>query len=245
MVGNHGTLFGESLDVLRLLLQVAHGDKEGEIGVLVAGFLEHAVEHGLHIFPESVTPRFDHHAASDAWRGFGQVGGLDHLLVPLRVVLFAGGLDGRLRSFRHGSIELLGGRAPSRRSRRPGRREPLGQPSRDRLPQNGACEPGILGEGSRRGQVGRGGPRPLGWARRLGAAAASSGTETCWQAKRHCGGSVQNRPGGKPWPGKPWPGELWSGELWSGELWSGELSRRRIASHGGCPLIALSGVIVR
>ena len=54
------------------------------------GCLEHGVEGIPHSFPNGEAVGLDHHAASDR-RIIGQTGTQDQVLVPLRVVLVAGG----------------------------------------------------------------------------------------------------------------------------------------------------------
>ena len=88
VVGDHCAFLGESLDMLSLLLQVAQGNEEREVSVLVACRLEHSVERPLHPLPKSVTPRTDHHASAH----LGILGHLrtpDDLLVPLGKIFFA------------------------------------------------------------------------------------------------------------------------------------------------------------
>ena len=65
MVRNDGAFLGESLYVLGLFFEETHRNKEWEIRVLVACVLEHLVQNSLHIFPNSVAPRLDHHATAD------------------------------------------------------------------------------------------------------------------------------------------------------------------------------------
>ena len=89
VVGDHRALLGESLHMLRLLFEEALRDEEREIGVLVAGVLEHFVEDPLDVLPQPVAPRLDHHAAAHR-RILGQVGRLDHLLVPFGIVVGPG-----------------------------------------------------------------------------------------------------------------------------------------------------------
>ena len=64
MMRDHGALRGEALGVLRLLLQIAQRDEQREVGVLVAGGLEHHVELALDVLPDAVAPRLDDHAAA-------------------------------------------------------------------------------------------------------------------------------------------------------------------------------------
>ena len=98
-------LLREALHVFGLLLQEGLGDEQREVGIAVARLLEHGVEVALDVLPDRVAPRLDDHAPTDG-RVLGEVGGADDLLVPLRVVFVAGGLNGGLRSlfmswFRH------------------------------------------------------------------------------------------------------------------------------------------------
>ena len=92
MMRHHRTFLGEALDVCRLLLQIAQRDEQREVSIAVSGRLEHAVQHPLHVFPDRISPGLNHHAAAHR-RSLGQVGGLDDLLIPLRVVFFARGGD--------------------------------------------------------------------------------------------------------------------------------------------------------
>ena len=95
-VGDDGAFLGEAVDVRGFLLDVADRDEEREVGVHVAGLLEHRVEVAVDVLPEGVTPRLDHHATTDR-AVLGQVGVLDHLQIPLGIVILAGRGDGGLR----------------------------------------------------------------------------------------------------------------------------------------------------
>ena len=134
MVRDDRALLGEALDVLGLLLQEAHRDEQREVRVLVAGGLEHRVEPPLDVLPDGVAPRLDDHAAADVGV-LGQVGGLDHLLVPLGVVFFAGRRDGGLGG--HGRTV---GCRPEAGGRRAASRE------RHDSPASAQSEPAILNE---------------------------------------------------------------------------------------------------
>ena len=94
-MGDDGTFLGEAIDVRGFLLNVANRNEEREVGVHMAGLLEHRVEVALDVLPEGVAPRLDDHAAADG-AILGQVGVLDDLEVPLRVVFGAGRRDGGL-----------------------------------------------------------------------------------------------------------------------------------------------------
>ena len=82
VVGDHGALFGEAFDMLGFTAEERLGDEEGEIGVLVAGGLEHVVEGALHLLPDGVAVGFDDHAAADGGI-LGQVGAYYKFIVPL------------------------------------------------------------------------------------------------------------------------------------------------------------------
>jgi hypothetical protein len=93
VVRDDGAFLGETLHMLRLLLQVGERNEQREVGILVPRGLEHAVEDRLHPLPDGVAVRLDHHAAAHR-RLLGEVGGPHHLLIPLGIVLGAGGADG-------------------------------------------------------------------------------------------------------------------------------------------------------
>ncbi len=95
-MGDDGALLGEALDVLGLLLEEAHRDEQREVGVLVPGRLEHAVQGLLHVLPDAVAPGPDHHAPAHR-RVLGQLRGPDDLLIPLRVVFRSRRRDRGLR----------------------------------------------------------------------------------------------------------------------------------------------------
>ena len=87
-MGDHSAFLGKSLHMLRLLLEMAERDEEGEVGVLVTGRLEHGIEGALHPLPEGVAPGADHHAAADLGV-LRHLGTADDLLVPLGEILLA------------------------------------------------------------------------------------------------------------------------------------------------------------
>ena len=86
VVGHHGALLGETLDMLGLAAEEALGDEEGEIGVLVAGLFEHLVELVLHLLPDGIAIGFDDHASADGAL-LGEVGTHDEFVIPFGVVL--------------------------------------------------------------------------------------------------------------------------------------------------------------
>src|SRR5690606_12302178 len=84
----------------------------------VAGVLEPGVEVALDLLPDRVAVRLDHHAALDHLGGLGELAEADHVLVPLRVVVFAPG-DRQLVLFALLALRLalLGHGPECRRSR--------------------------------------------------------------------------------------------------------------------------------
>ena len=86
VVRHHGALFRESRHMFGLTAEEGLGDEQGEVGILVTGFLEHAVQDMLHLFPDGVSVRLDDHAAAHG--GLFRKVGLHHeIVVPLGVVL--------------------------------------------------------------------------------------------------------------------------------------------------------------
>ena len=90
VVGDDGALLGEAFHVFGLTAEEAFGDEEGEIGVLVAGGLEHAVELMLHLLPDGIAVGLDDHAPADGAL-FGEVGTDHKFVVPFGIVLTAFG----------------------------------------------------------------------------------------------------------------------------------------------------------
>ena len=95
---NNGAFLGEAFDVLGFLGEVTQRNEKREVGVLVAGGLEHRVELTLHVFPNTVAPRANDHAAAHIGR-LGQLRCADDLLIPLRKILVATRCDRGLRCF--------------------------------------------------------------------------------------------------------------------------------------------------
>ena len=86
IVGNNGTFFCKTLDVLGLTAEVRLGDKEWEIGVLYAGSLEHIVKGALHLFPNCVAIWLDDHTATNCCL-LSEVGIHNQVVVPTGVVV--------------------------------------------------------------------------------------------------------------------------------------------------------------
>ena len=89
-MGDDGALLGEALDMLGLTGEEALGDEEGEVGVLVTGLFEHAVELVVHLLPDGIAIGFYHHATADGAL-LGEVGADDEFIVPFGVVFAAFG----------------------------------------------------------------------------------------------------------------------------------------------------------
>jgi hypothetical protein len=80
-VGDHGELGCEALEVLGLAGQVALGDEQREVGVLVAGLFDATVELRLQQLPDAVPVGTDDHGAL-GWAPVDQLSLDDHLVVP-------------------------------------------------------------------------------------------------------------------------------------------------------------------
>ena len=92
VVGDHRAFLGEAFDVLRLFFQERLRDEQRKVSVLVTRRLEHLIERLLDVHPNGVAPRLDDHAAAHVGI-FRQIGGGDHLLIPLGIVFTAGRTD--------------------------------------------------------------------------------------------------------------------------------------------------------
>ena len=64
VVGDHGTLLGEALDVFSLAGEEALWNEQWEVGVLHAHLLKVSVQGGLHLLPDSIAVRLDDHASA-------------------------------------------------------------------------------------------------------------------------------------------------------------------------------------
>ena len=99
VVRDDRAFLGEPLGHLFLFGEEALGNEQREVGVDVAGVLEHAIEGPLHFLPKGVAGRLDDHAPADVGV-LGQPGLLDDVDVPLGIILGAGrDLFGHVRSF--------------------------------------------------------------------------------------------------------------------------------------------------
>src|SRR6266700_3623735 len=85
-VGNDGAFLCEAFDVLSFLREITQWNEKWEVGIAVSGRTKHGVELPLHIFPDTVSPGADHHAAAYI-RGLGQLRSADNLLVPFRKIV--------------------------------------------------------------------------------------------------------------------------------------------------------------
>ena len=85
VVGHHGALLGEPLDVLSLLAQEGLGNEQGEIGILHPRSLEHVIKDALHLLPDGITIGLDDHTAAHVAL-LCEVCLYHQLVVPLGVV---------------------------------------------------------------------------------------------------------------------------------------------------------------
>ena len=84
-VGDYGAFFGEAFDVFGFFREITQRNKKRKIGVAMAGRAKHRIELALHVFPDPVAPRTNHHATAHV-RGLSQFGGANHLLIPFRKI---------------------------------------------------------------------------------------------------------------------------------------------------------------
>ena len=78
---DHGKFRAESLDVLRLALEVGLGDEQREVGVLCPARLDAGIDLCLHPFPDRIAVGPDDHRAADR-TVVGQLRFRQHVLVP-------------------------------------------------------------------------------------------------------------------------------------------------------------------
>ena len=90
---HHRAFLGKAFDMGGFFFKIADRDEQRKIGVLVAGGLELRIKLVLDVFPETVAPRLDDHAAAHVG-GFRHVGGAHDLLIPFGKILVAAGCDG-------------------------------------------------------------------------------------------------------------------------------------------------------
>src|SRR6185503_6863520 len=77
---------GKTLGMLLFFFEKRFRYKKREVSVLMACRLEHIVQCTLHLFPDRVTIRFDHHTAAHG-AVLGQTGAFHDLVVPLGIIL--------------------------------------------------------------------------------------------------------------------------------------------------------------
>jgi hypothetical protein len=92
-VGNDRTFLRETFHVGGFAFKITERNEKREVGVPMSGRLEHRVELTLHVFPDTVAPWANHHAAPDI-RRFGHFGSTNDLLIPFRKILVAARRDG-------------------------------------------------------------------------------------------------------------------------------------------------------
>src|SRR5438105_15944228 len=71
--------------MLGFLGEITQRNKKREISVAMAGRAKHCIELALHVFPDPVAPRTNHHTTAHV-RGFSQFGCANHLWIPLRKI---------------------------------------------------------------------------------------------------------------------------------------------------------------
>ena len=86
VMGYHGTLLGKTLDVLGLAAQERFRNQQGEVGVLSASLLKHLVKLLLHLLPDSIAIRLDHHTSAYG-RLLCHIGLYNQIIEPLAVII--------------------------------------------------------------------------------------------------------------------------------------------------------------
>src|SRR5580698_1799430 len=85
-MSHNGAFLGKSLHMSGFLAEETLWNEQGEIGVHVAGILEHLIKLVAHFLPQAKSIGLDHHAAFYV-RMVRQTA-LDHqVIVPLRIIL--------------------------------------------------------------------------------------------------------------------------------------------------------------
>src|SRR5438105_12724200 len=80
-----GAFLGEAFNVFGFLREITQRNEKREISVAMASSAKHSVELTLHVFPNPVTPRANHHATAHV-RWLGQFRRADDLLIPFRKI---------------------------------------------------------------------------------------------------------------------------------------------------------------
>ena len=81
VVGYYSTFLGKSFNVLCLFRKEAFGNQQREVSILYAGLLEHAIEHLLHPFPDSISIGLYNHTAPNIGL-FSEVSFDNELVIP-------------------------------------------------------------------------------------------------------------------------------------------------------------------
>src|SRR6266516_5805908 len=82
--------------MFRFLRKVTQRNEKRKVSIAMAGGSKHRIELTLHVLPNSVTPRANHHATAYV-RGLSQFRGANHLLIPFRKVFVSARCDRSLR----------------------------------------------------------------------------------------------------------------------------------------------------
>src|SRR5437588_11282408 len=91
-MGDDGAFFGETFNMLRLLLHVTERNEEWKISVTMAGGAKHGVQLPLHILPHTKPTWTNDHATAHI-TGFSKLRRADYLLIPFGKILLPRGRD--------------------------------------------------------------------------------------------------------------------------------------------------------
>jgi len=90
VMGNNGTFFGKAFYMICFFTQKRLGNKQGEIGILMPGILEHLVQSRLHFLPNGIAIGLNYHTATHG-RILSKIGLNYNVIIPLRKVVFSSG----------------------------------------------------------------------------------------------------------------------------------------------------------
>ena len=85
-MGHNCTFLRKTFHVLRLAAEERLRDEERKICIHMSCFLEHLVEHLVHLLPDSITVRLDHHTASYC-RALCKIRLHNKVVIPLRIII--------------------------------------------------------------------------------------------------------------------------------------------------------------
>ncbi len=89
---DNGAFLGEALDMLGFPGEVTQRNKQGEVRITMPSGAKHPVELALHVLPNAVAPRANHHATAYI-RRLSQFRSANDLLIPFRKIFVSAWRD--------------------------------------------------------------------------------------------------------------------------------------------------------